>query len=82
MSKLDNIGSINSYGGVKNDPDHLHLLKNKFELSQSLATISLLQKRDDQQAKDSIDMDPRLLAPEAKEKLVVKGNDVSKLTKK
>jgi hypothetical protein len=80
--KLDNLGYIKSYGGVQIDPECLHRLTNKLELSQSLANIALLEKRDDQQAKDAIDTELRVLTPAAKDKLVVKGKDVSNITKK
>ena len=82
MMKLYNIGYINPYGGVKNDPDSIFRLKNNLELSQSLVNISLLDHKDDHQEKYDIDTDMRSLAPAATDKLVVKGNGVSKLTKK
>jgi hypothetical protein len=80
--KLDNLGYIKLYGGVQNDHECLRRLKNKLEFSQSLATIALLEQRNDQQYKDSIDTELRVLAPASKYKLAAKGNDVSKLTKK
>ena len=82
MRNMDNLGYIKSYGGVQNYPEKLHRLKNKLEFSQSLATISLLEHRDTNKAKESIYTELRALAPSAKYKLVVKGDDISKLTKK
>jgi hypothetical protein len=80
--KLNNLGYTKSCGGMQNDPESLRRLKNKLELYQLLATIALLEQRGDHQAKDTIDMELRALATAAKDKLMVKGNDVCKLTKK
>ena len=59
--KLDNIGYIRSYSGVLNHPEQLFRLKKKLELSKSLVTITPLEKRDDQQAKDAIDTEHNYL---------------------
>ena len=53
--KLDNLGYIKSYGGVKNYPECLHQLKKNIEFSPSLAMIDFLEQRDTQQAKGAID---------------------------
>jgi hypothetical protein len=82
MRKLDNIGYIKYYSGVKNDHERLRGLKNKVEFFQSLATIAILEEKDAQKANATIDTELQTLAPAAKYKLVAKVNDVSKLTKK
>ena len=79
MRKMDNIGYIKSYGGVKIYLENLRWLKNKLEFSHSLVTIALLEQRDDHPEKDDIDIDMWALLPAAKDILVVKRDDVSKL---
>ena len=66
MRKLDNIGYIKSYGGVQNNTERLHQLKNKLEFSQLLAIISLLEQRDYHQEKDAINTELQVLAPAEK----------------
>ena len=82
MKKWYNLCFIKSYGGVQNVPERLHQLKNKIKFSKQLTKIALLDQRDSQRDKYSIDTEMQALATAAKEKLVVKRNDVSKLTKK
>ena len=77
--KLDNLGYIKSYGGVKIYLENLRWLKNKLEFSHSLVTIALLEQRDDHPEQDDIDIDMWALLPAAKDILVVKRDDVSKL---
>jgi hypothetical protein len=38
--KLENIGYVKSYGGMHNDPERLHHLLNRVELSQSFTIIA------------------------------------------
>jgi hypothetical protein len=79
---IDNHGYVKSYGGVQKDQDRQFQLKNKLELSQSLAAIMVLEQRDTVHAKDAVEEELRVMALSAKIKLVENNNDGNKLTKR
>jgi predicted GIY-YIG superfamily endonuclease len=79
--KLANLGYVNSYGGIQNDPERIHRLTNGMEFTQSLAVITVLEQQDVAQTKAALVEELRAMSPAAKIKLIQK-NNVSKLTKK
>jgi hypothetical protein len=80
--KLDSLEYIKSFSGVQNDPDHLRRLTNKLELMQSLASIADAEAKESAAHKVTVEAESRLLAPAAKHKIITRGLDAKKLTKK
>jgi two-component sensor histidine kinase len=73
---------IESFSGVQNDPDHLRCLTNKLELAHSLASIADADTKDSAAHKAAGEGETRLIALEAKNKLIARGVDATKLAKK
>jgi hypothetical protein len=80
--KLGNLAYIKSLLGIQNDPDRHSRLKNKLELADSLASIANATAQETALQKAAVQAETRLLAPAANNKLVEKGLDPMKLTKK
>jgi hypothetical protein len=78
--KLDSLGYIKSFSGVHNDLDHLRRLNNKLGPAQSFASIADANESATHNATGKAE--PQLLAPTSKNKLIVRGMDATKLTKK
>jgi len=79
--KINSLATIQSYSGMANDETRLQVLKNKYELAESLAEIERMDKADQQAKQNEALMEKRRKAPDAVAKLAAKGGDVSKLTK-
>ena len=80
--KLNNLGCINPFLGFQNDPNHLRRITNKPELAQSLPPIYYAEVKESAVHKTAHESETQLLAPAAKNKLITRGTDVKKLTKK
>jgi hypothetical protein len=82
--KRDNPWYVKCYGGMKNDHERPHRLKNRVEFSQSLTVIVVLEQKDATQANAKATLADELgeMAPSARIKLLKNNNDLSKLTKK
>jgi hypothetical protein len=79
---LATLGYIKYFSGVQNDPDSFRRLTNKIELAQYFASIADAETKESAAHKAAGESDTRLLAPAAKNKLIARGMDATKLTKK
>jgi hypothetical protein len=79
--KLNSLATIQSHSGMANDKRQLHVLKNKYKLTASLAEIDRQDKADQQAKKNPALMEKRTKARDAIAKLAAKGGKVSKLMK-
>ena len=77
--KLDSWGNVKSHSGIVNDPAHMDRMENGRQLSASLADISCREQMATTQKKKTAASDHLILVAHAKQKLVDKGGDVSKL---
>ena len=80
--KLDSLGYIKYFSGVHNDPDRLICLTNKLEIAQYLDSIYDAEEKESAAHKGACEAETQLLAPAAKNKLIARRADATKLTKK
>ena len=72
--RLNNLGYIKAFSGVQNDSDRLYHLKNRLEISHSLALITDADAwaKDDAAQKISVKAETWLIAPASKKNLIEK----------
>ena len=80
--KLDSLGYIKYFSGVHNDPDRLICLTNKLEIAQYLDSIYDDKIKEYVAHKAACKAETRLLVPAPKNKLISRGTDTKKLTRK
>jgi len=78
--KLDSYGMVKAYSCLANDEKQLAKMKNQNQLAASTAHIAALEKAEASKKKQKKIDDLVVMATAAKNKLVAKKNDVSKLT--